>query len=51
MKGEVLCDLDVSVGSDKTEAGCAGWGIPGGFDEGLHAKVREGSRGRAPYWS
>lgn len=34
MKGEVLCDLGVSVGPDKTEVGCAGWTIPGGFDEG-----------------
>lgn len=51
MKGEVLCDLDVSVGSDKTEVGCAGWGIPGGFDEGLLAKVREGARRRAASWS
>ena len=39
MKGEVLCDLGVSVGPDKTEVACAGWTIPGGFDEGLLAKV------------
>ena len=51
MKGEVLCDLGVSVGPDKTEVACAGWTIPGGFDEGLLAKVREGARGRAPSWN
>lgn len=31
MKRGVLCDLDVSVGSDKTEVGCA----VGAFQEAL----------------